>query len=131
MYQALLPIFPGSEDCSKSVQRAGKGRRGPVLRRVWKQLPGSSAGAPHGALLRGTGALCISARAQVSKGITHGDKAPEPPRSQCQHQLSPLGHKQLLVNGVPQRKGNKILPLPALMDLRELSDSVVAGADSF
>ena len=41
--------------CSKSVELAGKGRRGVVLRRVWKELHGSSPGAPRRALLRGTG----------------------------------------------------------------------------
>ena len=70
--------------CSKSVELAGKGRRGVVLRRVWKELHGSSPGAPRRALLRGTGAQCISVHSQVSRGISHGDKAPEPSRGQCQ-----------------------------------------------
>ena len=84
MYQALLPIFPNSQHCSKSGQPAGKARRGMVLRRVWQELRGRSPGAPQRALLRGTGALCISVRAQLSKGIPRGDKAPEPSPRQCQ-----------------------------------------------
>ena len=126
-YRALLPILANSPHCSKSVQVTGEGRCRAGL--VWQELHGSCPGAPHGALLRGTGALCISARAQVSKGITHGEKAPEPPRSQRQPQLSLLGPKEFLVNGVPPSKGNQSLPLPALVELAELADSVVAGAD--
>ena len=44
-------------------------------------------------------------------------------------ELSLLGPKEFLVNGVPPSKGNQSLPLPASVDLAELSDSVVAGAD--
>ena len=42
-----------------------------------------------------------------------------------------LCHERFLVKGVPQGEGNKALPRPALLALWELSDSVVAGADSF
>ena len=87
-------------------------------------------GAPPRALLRGTGAACISAHAQVSTGITRGEKAPEASRSQGQQELSLVGHKEVLVNGVAPRKGNQILPLPAFLVLAEVCDSVVAGADS-
>lgn len=79
-----MAVLANSPHCSQSVQLAGKGRRGMVLRRVWKELRGSSPGAPEGAGLRGTGALCVSARAQASKGIRRGDKAPQACRSQCQ-----------------------------------------------
>ena len=112
--------------CSKSLQVSGEGRCRAGL--LWQELRGSCPGAPHGALLRGTGALCVSARAQVSKGITHGEKAPEPPRSQRQQQLSLLGYNQFLVDRLPQSKGNQVMPIPALVGLAVLSDSIVAGA---
>jgi len=127
-YQALLPRFPSSQHCSESVQVGGKGRRGMVLRRVCKELHGSCPGAPHRALLRGTGALGISACAQCSKGITHGDQAPEPPRSQCQQQLCVLGLQQFLGKCVPQREGNPVLPAAASVGLSVLSGSVIVGA---
>ena len=119
-------LYAALSQCN-SLARDG-GRRGMVPRRVWKGLRGSSPVAPHRALLRGTGALCICARAQVSKGITPGDKVPEPSHRQCQQQLALLGHEQLLVNGVPQRKGNRLMPVPAFMALSVLSDSIVVGA---
>ena len=131
MYQALLPIFLSSQHCSASVQLAGKGGRGMVLGRVWNELRGGSPGAPQGALLRGTGALRLSAPTQVSRGIPHGDKAPQTTPSRWQQRLSLLGHKGFLLNAVPHRTGSRVLPLPALRDLAELSDSLFAGGDSF
>jgi len=65
--------------------------------------------------LQGMGVRCVSAHGQVSKGIPQGDQVPEPSRSQCQQQLS-LGHEQLLLNSVAQRKGKNVLSLPALTD---------------
>lgn len=118
------PSFPSlSTARSQSESLARDGAAQGLERSLWP-------GAPPRALLRGTGAACISAHAQVSKGITRGEKAPEASRSQGQQELSLLGHKQVLVNGVAQRKGNQILPLPAFLVLAEVCDSVVAGADS-
>ncbi|XP_075606135.1 uncharacterized protein LOC142601229 [Balearica regulorum gibbericeps] len=42
-----------------------------------------------------------------------------------------LCHERFLVKAVPPGEGNKALPRPALLPLWELSDSVLAGADSF
>ena len=84
---------------------------------------------PRGALLCGTGALCTSAHAQLSKGITlEGIRCQSHPGAKASSS-SLLGYQQFLVNCVSQRKRNQAMPVPAFVALPALSGSVVVGAD--
>ena len=91
--------------------------------------PWQGPGAPGRALRRGTGALRVSARARGSKGIARGTRRQSHPVASASNS-SLLWAVSNSSHTVFPREGSTTLPLPATRDSPELSDSLLAGADS-